>query len=116
MRFDQGDGFNETWINDSDCYGHNSGDIQPFHDLFPDYDDKVGSGRADTVEFPFGVGGAGGDGVDAEHEIGKAKFYYTNMELYDLLDPQKTASPYVYDTFAWPHCDVRGQSVPCSLG
>lgn len=42
-----------------------------------------------------------------------AKFYYTNMELYDLLDPRAADSPYVYDNFEWPHCDVSAQAFPC---
>lgn len=34
------------------------------------------------------------------------KVYYTNGELYDLLRPEETDLPYVYDNFAWPHCSV----------
>ena len=26
--------FNETWVSDNSCYGHNPGDKQPFHNLF----------------------------------------------------------------------------------
>lgn len=121
-RLDRAEGFDETWINDAECYGHNSGDVQPFHDMFPEYDDKIRSGSAEeaTVEFPFsadGVGGGvgGGASVGAEHDIGMAKFYYTNMELYDLLDPRAADSPYVYDNFEWPHCDVSALYTSVSL-
>lgn len=91
-------GFDETWIDDAECYGHNSGDVQPFHDLFPDYDEDLASGS----EASSGLPGAGDD----VHEVGRPKSYYSNRDLYDLLHPGETNCPYIYDNFEWPHCDV----------
>jgi len=39
--------------------------------------------------------------------------WYTNQDIYDLLDPNEGKSPYIYDNFRWDHCleamtDVRG--------
>lgn len=34
------------------------------------------------------------------------KKYYTNRELYALLQPDLMDSPYMYDNFEWTHCEV----------
>lgn len=39
------------------------------------------------------------------------KDYYTNKELYDLLQPDLMDSPYRYDNFQWAHCDVSEQKI-----
>ena len=65
------------------CYGHNSKNIQPFHDLFQDPSVPE---NASSQEMP--------------------KTYYTNEELYDLLRPDGEAAPYMYDNFQWEHCAV----------
>eukprot|EP00903_Cladosiphon_okamuranus_P007185 g6977.t1 len=81
--------FNETWVSDSTCVGHNEHDVQPFHDLF--LEERV-SGR---------------EGEESS-EVTAAKKFYTNGELYALLHPSKMDLPYVYDNFEWPHCDEQG--------
>ncbi|CAB1110722.1 unnamed protein product [Ectocarpus sp. CCAP 1310/34] len=91
-RLEQDPVFNETWISDSTCVGHNADDVQPFHDLFLEEHE----GEPDVV------GSAGGESV------GPLKGYYTNAELYDLLHPAGMQLPYMYDNFAWPHCDAQG--------
>ncbi|CAM9529630.1 unnamed protein product [Ectocarpus sp. 12 AP-2014] len=91
-RLEQNPVFNETWISDSTCVGHNADDVQPFHDLFLEEHE----GEPDVI------GSAGGESV------GPLKGYYTNAELYDLLHPAGMQLPYVYDNFAWPHCDAQG--------
>lgn len=98
-RLEQKPVFNETWISDSTCVGHNADDIQPFHDLF------LEEHEGETPD----VGSAGGGSV------GPLKGYYTNAELYDLLHPGEMELPYVYDNFAWPHCDVSGGGCPSLL-
>ena len=35
---------------------------------------------------------------------------YTNLELYDLMDPQTGSAPFVYDSFRWTHCAEEGYS------
>ncbi|CAN0097768.1 unnamed protein product [Ectocarpus sp. 6 AP-2014] len=81
--------FDETWIPDHFCYGHNPDDIQPFRNLF----------LHDSV-------------VEVEEHGGKKieipKAYYTNTQLYAMLKPDKMDSPYVYDNFEWGHCDAQG--------
>eukprot|EP00752_Nemacystus_decipiens_P001330 g1320.t1 len=88
-RMEQKPIFNETWISDSTCIGHNEDDVQPFHDLF--LEEQV-AGREEEVS----------SGVPV------MKNYYTNGELYDLLHPSEMNLPYVYDNFEWPHCDEQG--------
>lgn len=34
LRLEADQTFDDTWIDDHPCYGHNPGDIQPFHNLF----------------------------------------------------------------------------------
>ncbi|CAM9254244.1 unnamed protein product [Phaeothamnion confervicola] len=34
--------------------------------------------------------------------------YYSNAELYRLLDPRNDDLPYVYANFEWPHCELLG--------
>lgn len=92
-RLELSEGFDETWTEDAECQLHHSSDVQQFHDKFPDYDGKVGS-EGEAGEFPFGGGGGGGN-IEAEHRVGKSKFYYTNKELSDLLNPREMGGPYV---------------------
>merc|ERR1719152_742813 len=33
---------------------------------------------------------------------------YTNGELMDLFNPMMVETPYIYDTFTWPHCEEEG--------
>lgn len=33
-RLEASESFNETWVSDHTCYGHNPDDKQPFHNLF----------------------------------------------------------------------------------
>jgi hypothetical protein len=33
---------------------------------------------------------------------------YTNLELYELLNPTRDEFPYVYDNFRYPHCSFLG--------
>lgn len=33
-RLEASESFNETWLADHSCYGHNPDDFQPFHNLF----------------------------------------------------------------------------------
>jgi len=75
-RLENDTALDETW-EDNDCYGHSLTDIQPLFNLF---------GDPPT------------DGV--------VKKYHTNQELYELLRPDGTAIPYMYDNFQWPHCSV----------
>lgn len=74
--------YNETWDPYHTCTGHNPDDLQPFHDLFPDWDEKH------------------------EDESSSIKRYYSNAELYRLLQPDSEDLPYVYDNFDWHHCSV----------
>lgn len=86
-RMEQKPIFNETWISDATCVGHNEDDVQPFHDLF--LEEQVSDREG-----------------EASSEVPAMKKYYTNGELYGLLHPAKMNLPYVYDNFEWPHCDV----------
>lgn len=86
--------FDETWISDSTCFGHNEEDVQPFHDLFLEEAVSEREGEASS-------------------EVPTAKNYYTNGDLYGLLHPGEMNLPYVYDNFAWPHCEV---SLVCFRG
>ncbi|CBJ26075.1 tyrosinase-like protein 2 [Ectocarpus siliculosus] len=85
--------FNETWDSFHDCVCHNPADLQPFHGMFPDWDDEHAEEEEDSAASP------------------SAKRYYTNMELYGLLRPDQSDLPYVYDNFAWPHCSVLGEDM-----
>ncbi|CAM9975327.1 unnamed protein product [Ectocarpus fasciculatus] len=82
--------FDETWIPDHFCYGHNPEDTQPFRNLFlKDIKVELAGGHGDKkIEIP--------------------KVYYTNSQLYDMLKPDQMDSPYVYDNFEWGHCDAQG--------
>lgn len=51
---------------------------------------------------PFRSVFSGGDDDD---------FFYTNSELYDRLRPDAPTIPYMYDNFAWPHCEFIGMSI-----
>lgn len=53
---------------------------------------------------------SGGDGVP-NSGVAPPKEYYTNQMLYDLLKPDGMSTPYVYDHFQWPHCDVSRQYI-----
>lgn len=86
-RMEQKSIFDETWISDSTCVGHNEYDVQPFHDLFLEEQVSEREGEASS-------------------EVPASKKYYTNGELYGLLHPSEMNLPYVYDNFEWPHCDV----------
>lgn len=81
--------FDETWISDSTCVGHNEDDVQPFHDLF--LEEKVSEREGERSS-----------------DVASAKKYYTNGEMYALLHPGEMDLPYVYDNFEWEHCDVSG--------
>lgn len=95
--------FDDVWLDDHPCYGHNPTDIQPFHDLFLGSKDE--EGRRDSG-FEDGDGTLGGDPVMP------VKKYYTNEMLYELLRPDGMASPYVYNHFVWSHCDVSFGGLP----
>ena len=36
---------------------------------------------------------------------------YSNADLWSLLDPKNPKSPYIYDTFEWPHCVDEGYTI-----
>lgn len=86
-RLEQKEVFDETWISDATCVGHNEEDVQPFHDLFLEEQDSEREGQVSS-------------------EVPTMKKYYTNGELYKLLHPAEADLPYVYDNFDWPHCEV----------
>lgn len=44
-------------------------------------------------------------------EVAGVKSYYTNAELYAQLKPDEMSSPYTYDNFDWPHCEVSKTQV-----
>lgn len=115
----QDDAFDDTWVpSESVCVGHNPDDVQPLHDLFasPSKDASSVSEASSLAE------GGGHGGVSKDHQetggvglrggrvtgavASSPKTYYTNAELYQLLDPNGNDLPYVYDNFEWPHCDV----------
>lgn len=79
--------FDEVWDPYHECVGHNPDDLQPFHDLFPQWDVQNAT-------------------LSDDHTPG-IKSYYTNGELYDLLRPDENTLPYIYDNFNWPHCSVN---------
>ena len=87
--------FDESWSDESSCYGHNPSDIQPFHDLFLDLKEE---GDRDN-DFEEKV-------RPSDDAVMPIKKYYTNEMLYELLRPDGMASTYVYDHFLWKHCDV----------
>lgn len=87
--------FDETWDPFHECVGHNPDDLQPFHDLFPDWD----AANATPV--------SGKTLSRTSDAVSGLKKYYSNADLYELLRPDKTDLPYLYDNFAWPHCSVR---------
>ena len=92
QRLENDSPFDETWLDDHPCYGHNPSDVQPFFNLF------------DKLE-------------ETDQGVQVPKKYQTNIELYDLLRPDGIAIPYTYDNFEWPHCDVscpRAQWKRCS--
>ena len=84
--------YEETWIDDNVCYGHNPTDIQPFHDMFLGEEDDSSATDESTVDDRGG--------------IAPIKKYYTNEMMYHLLAPDGMNTPYVYDNFEWSHCDV----------
>ena len=85
--------FDQTWpTDDTVCYGHNPGDVQPFHDLFL---------PADPAATDNGLP------LDIEMAVEEQKHYYTNQELYTQLKPDEMTSPYIYEHFEWVHCEVR---------
>lgn len=45
LRLDADEGFDETWVDDHPCYGHNPEDVQPFHSLFLGDDTTEGLGE-----------------------------------------------------------------------
>ncbi|CAN0353347.1 unnamed protein product [Ectocarpus sp. 6 AP-2014] len=119
----QDDAFDDTWVpSEFVCFGHNPGDTLPFHDMFAS--SRGASSSVLKASFLAGVGGTarhGGVGSgQGETGIGlrggritggmalSPKKYYTNAELYHLLDPNGDEVPYVYDNFEWPHCDEKG--------
>ena len=44
-----------------------------------------------------------------------AKEYYTNAQLYDLLDPSNDDLPYVYADFDWDHCTTLGYNMELKM-
>ena len=64
----------------AECEGHRENDVLPFANL----------------SVPRGSDG----------DVGS----YTNRRLYALLHPHAPGLPYVYDSFAWPHCARAGIS------
>ncbi|CAM9472098.1 unnamed protein product, partial [Hapterophycus canaliculatus] len=102
--------FDETWDPYHTCVGHNPEDLQPFHNLFPTWDantdgeDRKGDTGSNTKAKAKGKGNKSGGTPST------MKRYYTNGELYQLLRPDESDLPYMYDNFAWPHCSVRGLS------
>lgn len=89
--------FDQRWrIDETACYGHNPGDMQPFHDLFP-LSDTAAATTATKNDDGISPGG---------DEIGEAKVYYTNEELYAKLSPDEVSMPYMYENFEWTHCEV----------
>eukprot|EP00752_Nemacystus_decipiens_P013022 g11520.t1 len=88
-RLEASKSFNEVWVPDHSCYGHNPDDIQPFHNLF----------LQDTF-LP--------DDKTLNEEVEAAKEYYTNHQLYTMLRPDQMDSPYIYDNFEWSHCAAQG--------
>lgn len=85
--------FDETWDPYNTCVGHNPDDLQPFHGLFPTWDAANATLSGKTFSSNNG-------------EPASIKDYYRNSELYELLRPDTTNLPYMYDNFAWPHCSV----------
>jgi hypothetical protein len=65
-----------------DCKGHGEFDVLPFTNL-----------SASVTEQEDVVGG------------------YTNRQIYELLHPHSPELPYVYDSFAWPHCTHNGTAL-----
>ncbi|CAM9993354.1 unnamed protein product [Ectocarpus sp. 12 AP-2014] len=120
----QNDAFDDTWVPfESACFGNNPGDALPLHDLSASSRDA--SSSVLEASAPAGVGGTvrhGGVSRDQQETGGvglrgggvaggvalSPKKYYTNAELYQLLDPNGDEVPYVYDNFEWPHCDEMG--------
>ena len=52
-----------------------------------------------VIQAPAGSGFATGD---------EAGVFFTNRQMYDFLSPFSEDLPYVYDNFAWEHCDKEG--------
>ncbi|CAM9867117.1 unnamed protein product, partial [Ascophyllum nodosum] len=90
--------FDETWFDDHFCYGHNPNDVQPFHDLF-------GDSHRDIIT-EDSTNDALGNSTGTVEEVQAPKKYHTNIELYNLLQPDGMAIPYMYDNFLWSHCEV----------
>eukprot|EP00903_Cladosiphon_okamuranus_P013119 g12236.t1 len=88
-RLEASESFDETWIADHTCYGHNPDDFQPFHNLFVKDTPSPAEDRR-------------------EKEVEAVKKYYTNRQLYTMFKPDQMDSPYIYDNFEWPHCDEQG--------
>ena len=55
-----------------------------------------GHGADDALPFAgLAAGAAAGD-------------FYTNLQMFAFLSPLSEDLPYVYDDFAWKHCDEEG--------
>ena len=52
-------------------------------------------------------------GDDAEREVRAASqpLFYTNAQLKLLMSPDRAPLPYMYDNFAWPHCEMLGYTM-----
>ena len=37
--------------------------------------------------------------------------FYTNAQLKLLMSPDRAPLPYMYDNFAWPHCEMLGYTM-----
>ena len=96
-------GFTNTTWGTSDCWGHGEHDVTVWTRGFASGrpwtgvdDDAAGF---DNMALK-GAAGLYGNGSSLTAQNG----YYTNAELYDLLNAMSSDAPYVYDEFKWDHC------------
>lgn len=59
----------------------------------------TGHGANDMVGFPISLW---------DTSIASPERLMTNIEMYNLADPESSSLPYVYDSFTWPHCTEEG--------
>jgi hypothetical protein len=62
------------------------------------------SGHQETSTVPFKFSMKNGDDKGAFND----ETLLTNGEVYDLLDPSQSSMPYIYQDFAWKHCEWYG--------
>ncbi len=78
----------------------------------------------DAADAADAAGAADDDVADADADDDAAgaserSHFYSNAELYTLFDPSNPVLPYVYETFAWQHCETdpfEGHSSHSSTG